>query len=62
MITVLTFQQQQQKPVIAADEVTGVLCPSTFIIDVMFEPGRLLDTCSCEAAAYKTAYSWPSDS
>lgn len=32
--------------------------PKTYIIDVMFEPGRLIDTCSCEARAYMTAHSW----
>ena len=64
MRIVLILQQQQQqiqKPVLASDDVTGVQLPSTLIVDVMFEPGRLIDACSCEATAYKTANSWPAN-
>jgi len=49
---------QPQQPVSASDDITGALSPTTFVIDVMFEPGRLIDACSCEATAYKTAHSW----
>jgi len=59
---VLQQKQQQQHgdgPLSTAGDVT-VTPKMAFVIDVMFEPGRLIDACSCEAIAYKTAHSWPS--
>jgi len=48
--------QQWQKPVSSSADMTVAVSPSTFIVDVMFEPGRLIDTCTNEATAYKTGY------
>jgi len=55
-------QQQLQAPISASaadDDAPVAVSPSTWIVDVMFEPGRLIDACSREATAYRTAYNWP---
>jgi len=50
---VLTLQQQQQATAVS-DDVDGS-GRRRLIVDLMFEPGRLIDSCSSQADAYKTA-------